>query len=233
MNGSTTKFGRVLIMLLIGLLPLAASGSSNSVYSDREWRFEVFLDEKPIGFHYFHLSNSGKTWQLHSRARFNVKILGITVYNYVHQSKELWQQDCLLQIEASTDINGEDFFVRGSRRGDQLTLENPSGRSNMSGCIMTFAYWNPAILEQERLLNVQTGEYLDVGVQYLGEKPLQIQDRVVPALHYRISAGDRDIELSYSADREWLGLSSTARGGRQLNYRRVYASPDTRSVSSE
>jgi hypothetical protein len=36
---------------------------------------------------------------------------------------------------------------------------------------MTFAYWNPDLLGQSRLLNVQTGEYLDVQVRALGEEP--------------------------------------------------------------
>ena len=64
-------------------------------------------------------------------------------------------------------------------------------------------------------------EYLPVDVQYLGEKTLQVQDRVVPAEHYRLSTGERDIELWYSGERDWLGLSSSARGGRELHYRRV------------
>ncbi len=210
-----------LLLLCAALVPLAASASSN-----REWRFEVFLNSKPIGFHHFLLSSEGDTQQLRSEARFRVKILGLTVYKYAHQSRELWRQDCLQRIDASTDDNGKDYFVRGSNQDAQLLLQHQAGDTGLPGCVMTFAYWNPAILEQRQLLNVQTGEYLEVSIQRLGEETLQAQGRAVPAARYRISTGERDIELWYSADSDWLGLSSTTRGGRQLHYRRVAPSAD-------
>ena len=35
---------------------------------------------------------------------------------------------------------------------------------------MTFAYGNPKILEQKKLMNAQNGEYLDVDIQFLREE---------------------------------------------------------------
>jgi hypothetical protein len=216
-----------LALLCAGLVSPATGSSS------REWRFEVFLDDKPIGFHHFELSGDGETRSLRSEARFRVKVLGLTVYDYDHRSLELWQQDCLRRIDASTDDNGKDYFVRGDSQGRQLRLENTAGSADLSGCVMTFAYWNPAILQQQRLLNVQTGEYLEVDVQPLGATTLQVKGREVPALHYRISTADRNIELWYSAEREWLGLSSTARGGRLLHYRRIPAGAEMEGDDDE
>jgi hypothetical protein len=206
-----------LAVLWAALLP-AHAGSTSS----REWHFEVFLDDKPIGFHSFRLSDAGDTRELRGEARFSVKLLGFTLYDYAHRNHELWRHDCLQGIDASTDDNGEDFHVRGVIEGEQLVLENSTGNSILTGCVMTFAYWNPAILSQQRLLNAQTGEYLDVSVQQLGEKSLQLQGRAVPALHYRIITGESDIELWYSTDRDWLALSTSTSGG-ELRYRRLPA----------
>jgi hypothetical protein len=206
-----------LAVLWAALLP-AHAGSTSS----REWHFEVFLDDKPIGFHSFRLSDSGDTRELRGEARFSVKLLGFTLYDYAHRNHELWRHDCLQGIDASTDDNGEDFHVRGVIEGEQLVLENSTGNSILAGCVMTFAYWNPAILSQQRLLNAQTGEYLDVSVQQLGEKSLQLQGRAVPALHYRIITGESDIDLWYSTDRDWLALSTSTSGG-ELRYRRLPA----------
>jgi hypothetical protein len=191
------------------------------VPSQREWHFEVLLDDKPIGVHRFQLSTAGETRELRSEASFRVKILGLTVYDYSHQSSERWKNDCLQGIDASTDDNGDDFFVRGHGGGDGLLIESQTGIASLPGCVMTFAYWNPVMLQQQRLLNTQTGEYIRVDVEQLGEQTLHIQGRAVPALHYRVRAGERDIQLWYSSDRDWLGLSSTTRGGRQLHYRRL------------
>jgi len=202
---------------LAALLPALAGASSS-----QEWRFEVLLDDEPIGFHTFRLSESGATRELRGEARFSVKLLGFTVYDYTHRNHELWRHDCLQRIDASTDDNGKDLQLRGAIEGGQLVLENSTGNSILPGCVMTFAYWNPAILSQQRLLNAQTGEYLDVSVQRLGEKSLQLQDSVMPALHYRIRTGENDIELWYSIDRDWLALSTATSGG-ELRYRRLPA----------
>ena len=217
-----------LLWLCVVLLPLQVSASSSN-----EWRFEVFLDDKPIGFHNFRLNTSGDSRELRGEARFRVKLLGFTVYDYSHQNLERWQQDCLQQIEASTDDNGKDLFVRGTSDGEGMLLESNSGNRSVPGCVMSFAYWNPVILAQQQLLNAQTGEYLDVEVQSLGEKTLQLQDRDVPALHYRLVTNENDIDLWYSTDRDWLALSSTTSGGRQLYYRRVVATTETGNDSGE
>jgi hypothetical protein len=196
------------------------------VASHREWRFEVLLDDKPIGLHRFQLSTAGETRELLSEANFRVKILGLTVYDYSHQSSERWKNDCLQRIDASTDDNGDDFFVRGKGGDHGLLVESQTGSASLSGCVMTFAYWNPAMLQQQRLLNTQTGEYIRINVERLGEQTLDMRGRAVPALHYRVRAGERDIELWYSSERDWLGLSSTTRGGRQLHYRRLLSVGD-------
>lgn len=59
----------------------------------------------------------------------------------------------------------------------------------LSGCAMTFAYWNPAFRSQPRLLNPQTGKDLDMTLWYSAE------------------------------DDRWVALESLTNGGRRLAYR--------------
>ena len=216
------------LWLLTAWLPSQVSASTGN-----EWRFQVFLNGNPIGFHHFRLDTAGDTRELRGEARFSVKLLGFTVYDYHHQNLELWQQGCLQRIEASTDDNGTELFVRGSSNGAEFLLQDNNGNRDLSGCVMTFAYWNPEILDQQKLLNAQTGDYLDISVQSLGEKTLQLQGRGIPALHYRLSTGENDIDLWYSGDRDWLALSTSTSGGRQLHYRRVATAGESRSADDE
>ena len=112
---------RALALLWMASLVLTFQASASP--SD-EWRFEVFLDDKPIGFHHFQLDTDGDIHKLRGEARFRVKLLGFTVYDYSHDNQELWQNDCLRQIEANTDNDGKDLYVRGSSSGNQMVLEN-------------------------------------------------------------------------------------------------------------
>jgi hypothetical protein len=85
-------------------------------------------------------------------------------------------------------------------------------------CVMTFAYWNPDFLEQPRLLNPQTGEYVSVQVEEVGEETLEIRGELVAATRFRLTAYDADITLWYSNDDKWLRLESVAEGGRIIRY---------------
>ena len=80
---------------------------------------------------------------------------------------------------------------------------------------MTFAYWNPKILQQSKLINAQTGKIVPVDIQFVGtEKYNHIE-----AERYELSAPDLQITLWYTlGDRRWVGLASTMSNGKILTY---------------
>ena len=87
---------------------------------------------------------------------------------------------------------------------------------------MSFAYWNPAMLEQSRLLNVQDGRYLEVQINREATEAFRLGSETVRAHRYSLNAEDLDITLWYSADDyEWLGLESATEKGYTLRYERT------------
>lgn len=211
------KPARIAITLLamIACLFTAATASANP---GDEWRFRVYLDDKHIGYHNFRLTPAGDAQALESAADFKVRFLMLTVYRYLHASTELWESGCLRRIYASTDDNGELSVVRGVTRDDNLVVQTSDGSAEMSGCVRTFAYWDRNFLKGKRLLNVQTGEYVDVEVEPLGETVLEVRGKPVPARGYRLLADDVAIDLWYSTNDRWLALQSTTDGGHKLRY---------------
>jgi hypothetical protein len=205
---------------LRAFLMLAAllSATANASTANGEWRFRVFLDDAEIGYHHFRLLGQGPEQRLESEARYNVKFLYITVYNYAHDSRERWQGSCLKQIDASTHDNGKDLAVRGAQDGGHFVVTGASGQENLPSCVMTFAYWNPDLLGQSRLLNVQTGEFLDVRVRALGEETISVRGSAKRALRYALETRDFRIDLWYSPSKEWLALESRTEGGRKIRY---------------
>jgi len=185
----------------------------------KEWRFSALLDGKPIGHHHFRLVETGDNRELTSEARFNVKLLFVTVYTYVHDDKETYQGDCLTGIDASTDDNGADLIVKGSLESQGFSVTDGKRKQMLAPCIMTFAYWNPRMLEAKQLLNSQTGKYEPVTIEKLGDDAVMAHGKKEPATKYLLTGEKLKIELWYSKDMQWLGLQSTAEGGRKLLYR--------------
>lgn len=186
--------------------------------SDGEWHFRVLLDDREIGTHRYKVTERAGERQVESDARFTVKLLFVDAYRYVHQARERWRGDCLESIEARTDVNGRQVSVRGVHDGERLEVATPEGRAALPGCVMSFAYWNPAMLRQPKLLNAQTGEHAEVRVEALGVEPLLVRNQQVRAERYALHADDFRVDLWYGPGDRWVQLESRTSKGQRLRY---------------
>ena len=198
-----------------------------------EWNFRALLDGKPIGQHRFSVTANagakvgavgavgalGEERRVISEASFAVKFLGITAYRYRHKATEQWRGDCLTALTASTDDDGKASSVRTEADGETLSVKTAAATQSLSGCVMTFAYWNPAIQTQTRLLNAQTGKAEVVQVNRVGSGSVEVRGQPVAATRFRITGAAEPIDVWYSAQGEWIGLDALVAGGRKLSYR--------------
>jgi len=186
------------------------------------WTFRVSLDGKPIGQHRFSsmaAENSGQR-NVRIEANFEVRWLGLAVYHYQHVAIERWRGNCLVGLSAETDDNGQRTRVRAALTGDSLQVTEPAAES-APGCVMSFAYWHPAMRAQHRLLNAQTGRIETVRITPLGEKTLNMGEAAIDVTGWRIGGLPQPIDVWYSRDGDWVGLDTFVDGGRALSYRRL------------
>jgi hypothetical protein len=203
---------------LAGGLVFSTAGLASAT---KTLKFQVFLDEKPIGTHRFSLQERDEGLLSESRAAFDVNFLFINAYRYRHQSRELWQDGCLKKLEATTDNNGERYSVRGTPAASGFLVEGETESQVQDPCAMTFAYWDKRILEQDRLINPQTGEVVDVAVTDEGLDRITVDGREVDARRYRLTAEGLDIRLWYDDSQRWLGLESRIEDQYRLSYRPI------------
>lgn len=207
-----------MIRSLLVLVLTLGSASAFGTAEDQSWRFRVWLGDREIGEHQFTLQRQDGALALRSEASFEYRMLFVKLYEYQHENSEVWDGDCLRRLESHTDANGRVYHVKGELGEDQFVLSTGAEEAQLPACVMTFAYWNPAFLKQERLLNAQNGEFVDVTVSPPQPDRLLVRGDERPALRYRLTAGDLDIDLWYSEDDQWLALETEARGGRRLRY---------------
>ncbi len=202
--------------LLAGLL------GAGSAFAADQLRFQVYLDERPIGEHSFRIADTGVTTRVTSRASFDVDFLFINAYRYRHTSNEVFRDGCLTAIDASTDDNGKRYQVSGEASGDGFRIQAADGTERTDGCVKTFAYWDKEFLNKRRLLNPQTGDLEPVRVQEKGLDTVSVENgREVPAERYAIKTDELTIDLWYNDQLGWVGLESDTGKGKRIIYRRV------------
>ena len=188
-----------------------------------EWAFDVFLDKNKIGKHTFTLDQNR---QLTSRAKFNVKVLFIEAYNYDHTAKEQWKEDCLAGLESNTTENKVVSHIKGTKKDAGFEVSDGKTTQMLPACTMTFAYWNPKILSQSKLLNPQNAEYLDTKFEKLGQETITVKGQPVEAMHYKLKGSlngknKLNIELWYNEKNEWVALKSITPEGYTINYKLI------------
>lgn len=184
----------------------------------KTWTFSVLLDGSRIGYHTFQVVEEQNEQRVSSEARFDVKFLFINAFRYRHVNSETWVDDCLYELDSSTDSNGKQFEINGEATPGGFVVETNSEESKLPECVKTFAYWNPEFLREDRLLNPQSGEYVDVRVEELQPQSIRVRGAEVPAQVFSVSAKETELKLWYSEQGEWLALESLAKGGRVIRY---------------
>ena len=205
-------------LFLLCLVFAASSSAVAMVDEPRSWNFAVHLDDSRIGYHRFDVLPADGGVEVVSEARFDVKFLFFNAFQYRHSNREAWDGRCLERIESETRQNDRQFAVMGERQDGGFVVDTGERAEALDSCVMTFAYWNPEFLEQSRLLNPQSGEYLPVDVEPLGKQEVVVRGNTVVASAYRVTARNTNLTVWYSDDNEWLGLESVAKGGRIIRY---------------
>ncbi len=210
---------RTLVFTL--LAATLAAHAAHAADGTRVYAFKAFLDDKPIGEHRFTVVTAGNERKVTSEADFAVKFIGITAYHYHHHAQEQWSGDCLTGLVASTDDDGKPASVKLVKQGDADEITTNAGRKTESGCLMTYAYWNPAMRAQKRLLNPQTGKVDAVTVARVADGHVTVDGKDVAASDWRITGGESPVDVWISEQGDWVGLDSMVSNGKhKLSYRR-------------
>ena len=206
------------MIALAGLVVAAQARTEESAELVSRWDFDVYLNDKRVGKHFFEVTEVDGMKRVESEANFKYKILFIPAYRYEHTNSERWADNCLVRFEARTNANGKRMQARGEKNDDSFKVAGKDGLVELPECVMTFAYWNPKFLEQQRLLNPQSGEYLDVEVEQLEPATLTVRGETIAANRYRVTAEKMNLTVWYSNDNQWLALESVAKGGNIIRY---------------
>lgn len=207
-------FLRIAIAFLATLPAVTAASASQGPGADgsevERYVFEVFRDGARIGEHRATVMRHDDRIEVDIAIDFEVKFAFITVYRYIHRNREVWRGGELQSFRSETDNNGEKLTVEGERVDGGMRLA-VNGEERMLPAWMPTTYWHPATVRQDRLVDTQDGDLLEVAVTEAGRETVQAAEGFVPATRYEMR-GDLDITLWYDDADRWVKLAFDYKG---------------------
>ena len=183
----------------------------------KSWNFKVLINDREVGTHQFRVTNEGDSLSVNSTMSMDFTVMMIKKVRYQHQANESWQGSCLTSVSSQTNRQGKDVSLKVNAVETGLLVEKDriaEGAEVLAGCVRSFAYWDPQLLQGERLLNVETGEHMPVAIS----SRVSAEDNIT---HVIIAAPKGDIHLQYDASGDWLSLQTKLQMGAVLKYQRT------------
>jgi Family of unknown function (DUF6134) len=130
-------------------------------------------------------ANGGTTVQ--TRAHFQVKMLGVNLYNEDAQRTERWQGNRLISFNGVTSKGDQSTVVRGEARGNSFVINSPQGTITAPATVHPANPWSANFLASSTMMRPDTGKVERVRVSGGEETVVDIDGRPVRAQKYDIS----------------------------------------------
>ena len=195
------------------LLVCSASGFAKEGATE-VFNFKVSLDNREVGWHRFVVQTDGDQVTVSSKAKMDFTVLLVKKVAYRHEATETWLGDCLQAFESETERNTKRAFMSGSMKDGDFYVNRNEEEVLVSDCVRTFAYWRPAWLDVEFLLNVETGKYVPISLEVIEDQLTNMTKRVV-------GLPKTEIHLAYDKSGNWQTLESDLKIAGTLRYQRI------------
>ena len=184
-------------------------------YADHlsEYHYIVLRDGEPIGTHSVTVSPEGRDFKVETRTDLAVKFGPLILFRLEHQRRELWRDGELEKMIAHTNKNGDvyDIAVTREPQGYKRVINGRTDRFDPSVKVLTM--WHDDLFRYTSFLSPMEDKTYKISVDFVGADTVDLIDRSVDALEYRIS-GDTNRELWYDADGHIMKVSLLDHGSR-------------------
>jgi len=174
-------------------------------------RFDVLRGNDTIGSHQVDFQGNINDFSVRTRIDIAVRLLGVTVFVFRHDSTEQWRNGRLQTFESKTTDDDSEFFVSGRATADGFSISHRKGSELAPADIMVASYWTPSIAQQTQLIDPQRGRLKPQ--QLLGTDSLQVPvaGKPVQTTRYRVT-GVTEGWVAYDAGGRWLAAVVRKKG---------------------
>lgn len=189
---------------------LISAISFDAFAASKTLEYSITRDGSAIGSHAYTIETNGSDTNVNVTTDIKVKALFITVYKFVHESKEVWNNGLLVSLVSTTDDDGTQKTMNATAAGNKVAVESDINGQNRrqlaEKTVIPASLWNPAIVTQSTILNTVDGKLMAVKIESVGNEEVEAGGTKVSASHYKIT-GELTRDVWYNTDGDLVRMS--------------------------
>jgi hypothetical protein len=144
-----------------------------------------------IGTYINTIEPSGGGTTVETRAHFEVKVLGVKMYNEDARRTEFWQGNRLISFSGVTSKGGGSMVVQGQARGNSFVINSPHGTITAPATVHPANPWSPNFLDSNTMMRPDDGRIEPVRISAAQPSVVDLDGRSVRARKYEVDGTTR------------------------------------------
>ena len=181
-----------LSIIILYFSTLNVNGHVNHYKNYNYLEYELFRNDKLIGFHKYDLLRDKDQLIIKSIVKFDIKKLGIDLYNYYAESEERYKNGKFYSFKSNTNQNKKLKYVKISLNEDsnELIIDGSSYKGPAAAETIIGTWWNHEIVKSKAQISAISGRIIEQKVTFVGKEQIKIGEKTFNTLHFNFKSSD-------------------------------------------
>jgi len=187
------KYKALLLVILI-TFPFYSFAHVKHYKNLKKIEFDIYRNNKLIGYHIFSFSNNNDLLEVKSEIKFEIKKLGVVLYDYQVTGTEVYKDGDLIKFNSKTNQNGKSKYVNIKSENGELIVDGSSHKGNVPTDYLIGTWWNHSLVEAPAQISAVSGRIIKQKVKFIGKETINFNGKEIKALHFNFSSTDQKLE---------------------------------------
>ena len=187
---------KIILSIIILLINYNIASSHVEHYSNfNSLEYELFRNNKLIGYHNYYFNRSENELVVKSEVEFKITKLGVDLYKYKANSDEKYKNNLFSSFSSKTNQNKKEKYVNINVDEDkkELIIDGSSYKGRSSSEHIVGTWWNHEIVKAKAQISAISGRIIGQNVKFLGKETININGKDYKTLHFNFSSSDESL----------------------------------------
>jgi len=158
-------------------------------------KYELFRNNKLIGFHDYDFERKGSYLKVKSIIKFKITKMGIDLYKYHAVSEEEYNNEQLINFSSKTEQNKKlkNTEIKFNKEKNNLIISGSENSLNSPKEYPVGTWWNHEIVQAKAQISAISGRIIEQKVTFTGKEKLNLYGTTYDALRFNFSSSDENL----------------------------------------